>query len=49
MKYTAHYLQHNLNGEHSCEDNVSIGQDLQEKHKGFLSNLSFFHQLMSNV
>ncbi len=49
MTYTAHYLQYNLNGENSCEDNVSIGQDLEEKHKGFLSNLAVFQQLMSNV
>lgn len=42
MKYTTHYLQHNLNGEYSCEDDVSIGQDLQEKHEVFLSNMSVF-------
>lgn len=47
--YTAHYLQYNLNGENSCEDNVSIGQDLEEKHKQLLSNLAFFQPFMSNV
>lgn len=44
MKYIAHYLQYNLNGEHSCEDDVSIGQDLQEKQKGFISTLASFHK-----
>ncbi len=38
----SHYLQYNLNSEHSCEDNVSIGQDLKERHQEFLSNLVFF-------
>lgn len=49
MKYTTHYLQYNLNGEHSCEDNVSIGQDLEEKHKGLLSNVAFFCPLVQCV
>lgn len=41
MKPTASYLQHNLNGEHCCEDNVSVGQDLRKQCKiGGLS--SFF-------
>lgn len=37
---TALYLQYNLNGEHRRENDVSIGQDLQEKHKELLSNVS---------
>lgn len=35
MMYRALYLQYNLNGKHSCEDNVSIGQDLEGKAKRF--------------
>lgn len=42
MKPTASYLQHNLNGEHCCKDDVSVGQDLREQCKmGGLS--SFFY------
>lgn len=47
MKPTASYLQHNLNGEHCCEDNVSVGQDLRKQCKiGGLS--SFFYPFFNS-